>query len=384
MIAHVKPFIYIRAVLMAWVACLLVGCDATIHEYPNESLIEQDFVLNLDFNLALTDYVTIDQTANTRAALSITQQALQPHKVRYVVNVYKANADGEFNRVPAHQFVFYTNTLSEKLQPLHLKLTPGNYRFITWADYVANDGTQSGYYDASDFQEIKMLHDANGRYQGNTIWRDAFIGQVDAEVQPMQSGNATIEMERPLAKYRFITTDLDEFIENALQREQAKAAEKAQQAAAQGNALALATDSTRTTANAKADTKADTRSIDLTQYHIMMTYPMFVPCSFNMFTNRPADSWAAQQYEGRIEQLSNTEAELGFDYVFVNGAEAQVTVGLALYDADGQLISSIDPITLPLKRSRLTTVRGKFLTSHASGAIGINPSFDGEYNIEIK
>lgn len=230
-----------------------------------------------------------------------------------------------------------------------------------------------------------MLHDEEGQYQGNTPWRDAFIGQADAEVEPLENGSLTIEMERPLAKYRFITTDLEEFIQQAIEREQAKAEEKAlQDAIAAGKLNATVADSTQQHTEAMGDTKGNARSVDLNKFQVRMVYPMFVPCSFNAFTNKPADSWTAQQYEGKITQLSETEAELGFDFVFVNGAEAKITVGLALYDSDGELISSIDPITLPIKRSRLTTIRGKFLTSHANSSVGINTSFDGEYNIEIK
>lgn len=367
-----KMLSFVRATLISCLTILtslcLIGCDATIHEYPDSLQIKQDFVLNLDFDLNITPYTTIDQ--NLTRATTQGQRTLQQHQVRYIVNIYKANDKGEFSRKAMQQLTFYAASISEKLPPVHLELFPGTYRFITWADYVLSGSNEATYYDASQFDEIKMLHDSEGSYQGNTPWRDAFIGQADAVVEPLQSGRVTIEMKRPLAKYRFITTDLDEFMQQAMQREQIKAEQMAAQEA--GGAAE------------KADTKADSRSVDLTKYRVRMVYPMFVPCSFNAFTDKPADSWTAQQYEGKITQLSETEAELGFDFVFVNGAEAKITVGLALYDSDGQLISSIDPVTLPIKRSRLTTVRGKFLTSHALSSVGINPRFDGEYNIEIK
>lgn len=377
-------FALIRASLLSLVACtFLISCDATIHEYPDELQIKQDFVLTLDFDLNVLPYTTIEQDL-TRAT-SQALRAQQQHKVRYIVNVYKANDEGTFSRKAIEQITLYASSLAEKLPPIRLQLLPGKYRFITWADYVLSSSSQATYYDVSQFEEIKMLHDEEGLYQGNTLWRDAFIGQADAEVEPLENGSLTIEMERPLAKYRFITTDLEEFIQQAIEREQAKAEEKAlQDAIAASELSATAADSAQQHTEPKVNTKGDTRSVDLNKFQVRMVYPMFVPCSFNAFTNKPADSWTAQQYEGKITQLSETEAELGFDFVFVNGSEAKITVGLALYDSDGELISSIDPITLPIKRSRLTTVRGKFLTSHTSSSVGINPSFDGEYNIEIK
>ncbi len=380
-----KPLLaLIRTFLISLVAyTLLIGCDATIHEYPDELQIKQDFVLTLDFDLNVLPYTTIEQnlTRTTSQAL----RAQQQHRVRYIVNVYKANDEGTFSRKAVEQITLYAPSLAEKLPPIRLQLLPGKYRFITWADYVLSSSNKATYYNASQFEEIKMLHDEEGQYQGNTPWRDAFIGQADAEVEPLENGSLTIEMERPLAKYRFITTDLEEFIQQAIEREQAKAEEKAlQDAIAAGKLNATVADSTQQRTEAMVDTKGNARSVDLNKFQVIMVYPMFVPCSFNAFTNKPADSWTAQQYEGKITQLSETEAELGFDFVFVNGAEAKITVGLALYDSDGELISSIAPITLPIKRSRLTTIRGKFLTSHANSSVGINPSFDGEYNIEIK
>ena len=34
-------------------------------------------------------------------------------------------------------------------------------------------------------------------------------------------------------------------------------------------------------------------------------------------------------------------------------------------------------------RGRNTIVRGRFLTSQATGGVGIDPGFNGEYNIEL-
>ena len=62
----------------------------------------------------------------------------------------------------------------------------------------------------------------------------------------------------------------------------------------------------------------------------------------------------------------------------VNGKEAAVVVKLALYTPDGQLISVTDNITVPLRRSRLTTIYGHFLTEYANGGVVIDPSYDGD------
>ena len=71
--------------------------------------------------------------------------------------------------------------------------------------------------------------------------------------------------------------------------------------------------------------------------------------------------------------------------MFVNGAEAGVQLAVEIYDRQtGEKIGSSATITAPLKRGKTTEIRGRFLTSKADAGVGINPDFDGDYNIEIK
>ena len=75
---------------------------------------------------------------------------------------------------------------------------------------------------------------------------------------------------------------------------------------------------------------------------------------------------------------------LGYDYIFVNGSETTLAISVEVYNRDGELMSSTNPINVPIVRSKMTVVKGEFLTSKATGDITINPGYDGEdYNIEI-
>ena len=103
-----------------------------------------------------------------------------------------------------------------------------------------------------------------------------------------------------------------------------------------------------------------------------------------MFTDRPIDSKTGVKFYSKLEQISDDEARMGFDFVMVNGKDASVMVTMGLLDAEGNPVSSSDEINVPLKRSMNTTVRGRFLMQEAGGGIGIDPSFEGDYNIEIK
>ena len=89
-------------------------------------------------------------------------------------------------------------------------------------------------------------------------------------------------------------------------------------------------------------------------------------------------------FTSTLSPLNEEEALIGFDYVLVNGTESSVSVQVGLYDSEGTMLSLSNPVTVPIVRGKVTTVRGKFLTLATGSGIGVSPGFDGEYNIELK
>ncbi len=74
---------------------------------------------------------------------------------------------------------------------------------------------------------------------------------------------------------------------------------------------------------------------------------------------------------------------MGFDYVFVNGKDASVSVQVGLYDKEDRQLALTNPMNVPLRRSHHSMVRGSFLLHEASGGLVINPEFEGNHNIVI-
>ncbi|MEE1365348.1 MAG: DUF6562 domain-containing protein, partial [Muribaculaceae bacterium] len=126
------------------------------------------------------------------------------------------------------------------------------------------------------------------------------------------------------------------------------------------------------------------KQIDLGEYQVVFRYNAFMPCSFNMFTNKPADSWTGITYRGALTMLQSGKMSLGFDYIFVNGTETTLAISVAVFNKDGVEISSTNAINVPIVRSKLTLVTGDFLTSKSSGGVNIQPEFNGEWNIYIE
>ena len=345
----IHPIYNIRSLLVLLASVFaLTGCD--VHEFPDIPG-KVPFTLHLDCTTELPIYQEINYT--TRSGKQATE-----HDIRYIINIYRSD-DGENFTRQADTTIVYTRHLDEeKDHSIQLNLNQGFYNFIVWSDHVDKGTSGDKYYNTSNFAEIAYPDREN--YEGNNDFQDAFRGTVQAVVLYNQYSDgsivaqeASVQLERPLAKFKFISTDLEEFVGQVLE-------------------------------NAASKGKTASRTINPDDYRVVFRYTGFMPCSFNMFTNKPNDSWTGVSFDGKMIPLDEHEIELGFDYVFVNGAESKTNVAVEVYDKDGELLSSTNTVEVTLVRSKLTIVRGNFITSKATGSVGINPDYNGDFNIEIK
>lgn len=337
---------------------LAVGCS--VHEWPEMKGVKHPFTLHLNFDTVMDVHKIIpyDVTRTTDE---------RDYDLRYIVRAYEADENGdELDREHEAEFIIskdgvHNDSLNHTVE---LELEEGNYRFFVWTDYVAAGTKSHKYYNTDNYVAITY----HGDHVGSNDFRDAYRGEGPIEILPISKGvvnEVTIPMERPLAKFNVISTDLEEFITRALNLK----AERAREARARG--IELYTDE-------------ESRAINLDDYRIVFIYADRVAYEFNQFTNKPG--WIATktvQFESTILKLSESEAELGFDYVFVNGAESSTNIIIEVYDLEDELVAKSTTINVPLKRSKLTTVRGAFLTSKASGGVGISPGFWGTHDYPV-
>lgn len=333
----------------ALTAVLLAACDATIHEYPEQDPSPQRFELRLTFDTELPLYRSI---VYSRAADDGAGRAAPGElDVRHQVAVYRADARGEFRSEPDTTVVAVNPGGGELDTTVPMELAPGDYRFAVWSDYVEPGDSSDRLYDTGNLYGI-AIRGGQEDYRGCDDSRDAFRGTTTAKVVNPYAYTGTdgrdrlnvaeVGMQRPLAKFSFIATDVRQFIEES---------------------GAGALESVR----------------------VVMRYDYFMPCSYNLHSMLPNDSWWGVTFDGRITRLDDDEAEIGFDYVLVGEGETSVQASVAVYRKDdGTLISNSSLIDVPLMRSKLTEVRGRFFTEGPSGGIVVDPGFDGDYNIEIK
>ncbi len=337
-----------RYLLLAVLLALsLTGCD--VHEFPDVPERIR-FTLLLDSKTELPIHEEIYHTKEPSPAKG-------EHDRRYIINAYRSDDGKKFGR-DADTTLLLTRRLSDAYAfGIDMELPAGFYKFIAWSDHVDKGTTSDKYWNTGNFAEITYA--SREDYEGCNDYKDAFQGTVSTLIHYDQEsdGNivsqvATLELERPLAKFRFIATDLKAFVERELARAEQKDEETS-------------------------------RSVNPEDYRVVFYYTGYMPCSFNMFTNKPNDSWTSVTFDGRMLPLENDEMELGFDYVLVNGKESKISVVAEVYDKEGELLSRTKTVEVPIVRSKLTIVRGQFLTSMATGNIGIDTDYDGDINIEI-
>lgn len=357
-----------RLLYLAVSVLLLIVCTGCVHEWiyeePDvppgpggenpgqepEEVVSRRLHLHLQFDTRLDILGIYDYKEGTLKSRSTLEESDKPHDIRYTVNLYPISRSG-VSRSSAASYVFTRTGTSPYDETMDLDVPLGDYRVVAWSDFVDEGSKSDKYYNTTDFNEITLM--PKGTHYGSNEWREAYTGQSDISIlgsaptfrpDTLSVYETTIDMSRPQARYTFITTDLSRFLEG--ERRQ--------------------------------------RTANIGDYRIRFVYPYYMASSYNALTRKPIDSWNGVSYESRIEPLSNDEARIGFDYVFVNGDQTATTVGLEVLDKNGNVLARIPSVNVPLERARHTIVKGEFLTTQAGNAPGINPKFDGEYNIEIK
>ena len=364
-------------------ACaLLCITSCAVHEWPEPT--PADVIVNLDFDTQMPQYKVLNEEG-TRAS-----HDGRDYDIRYTIAAYRLLQDGSYAEEPFLLKVFSKDEIEELNATFRFSIDEGSYRFYVWTDFVLA-GTRSDYfYNTTSFRRISL----QGTHEGNNDFRDAFSGSADLKVIRRGSketpSTVTVQMRRPLAKFEFITTDLQEFItktiEAMIRKEEAEAAAKAGETKPEGG------DNPEDITPIESDTKADgdtktgdtkTPVVDLEKYTVVFFYSGYMPNAYNMMEGKPCDSATGVKFSSAISTIDNHDARLGFDYVFVNGEESSVMVTVALYDEEGTQLSISRQIEVPIKRSMLTTVRGSFLMQNTGGGVAIDPGFEDEFNIYI-
>lgn len=312
--------------------CLVMATGSCVHEFPLPQT-SADVCIHLRHStLWETSVLDIPSASRTAKPLS-----------RYILRLYPLGMNKHPERDHVFQHIYYHAGERDDIS-LRLSLPAGDWELHVWSDAVEEHGAGDLYYNTSRFNEISLA----GPHSGSNDNRDAFAGSAEISIPASTTASPphdiTVNLERPLSRYEFIATDFDEFIERETEK---------------------------------------SRSPDISQYKIIFAYSGYMPSVYNRFIDGPVDSATGVIFTGHITPLGNGEASIGFDHVFSNHREGGVVVRAYLENPEGQRVGISSDITVPLRRSVNTLVRGRFLTSENKGGLNIDFEFEGDYNIYL-
>lgn len=327
-----------KHIIIAVISFLMINSCKTIHEFPDEP-DGDNTIVNIDMTL-IPLRNNFDTTTITRGGEQLLKSS---YDIRYIIEIYPEGGtkggSGILERKVITKAIDESNQLSFEL-PLNAK----KYTLLFWADYVAKGASDDLYYSTENLLSIKIKQP----YVGSEKMKEAFAMAKNIDLTPYQGQtniniSETVELTRPFAKYEIVTTDLLKYIDKI--------------------------------------TKGDQSSVEGATTKLF--YHGYFPSGYNVMIGKPNDTVTGLSFSSPIEILSENEGRLVSDYVWVNGAESGISVSMIIYDKDGDVINQTSDISIPIKRGMLTLIKGGFFTGDYSPGIGIDPGFDGEFEVVI-
>ena len=177
----------------------LAGCN--VHEWPDEAPLVPLYV---DL-VHETEWDTLNVPFSRAAAAG-------DYNIRYSIRAFALDEMGNYSREATREFVFTRNLGEELDNRFFLELPAGSYRLTAWTDYTVAD-TLDTHYNTSGFHEITL----QGQHEGNNDMRDGFRGAEDilleTGVMELIPDTIVLDMQRPMGKFEFVCTDLQDFID---------------------------------------------------------------------------------------------------------------------------------------------------------------------------
>lgn len=364
-----------RYILMCAISLFAFSsCD--IHEFPaKESKELVPFTLHLNFNTEMPLHKEVDYTRNTTDG--VTKTPYEAHDFRYMIKAYRTDnvAGSVYDSDTTFIFTRSDYEDSNYNYTATIELPEGEYTLRAWCDFIDAGSTADKYYNTELFNKVYLLNDDGENHSGSNDYRDAFRGTVSTVVTNPRfySGDivntfkneATIEMSRPMAKFEFISTDLEAFLSRVIQMKQLK-----------GELMNIGT---------SPSFEQMLQSVNLDDFDIVITYKQYMGCEYNIFADKTSWSQSNVSFRSKMREVieSKTEMLLGHDFVFVNPTGTTLSINVMVFDQDGNKMSESIPVNVPLAQGQLTVVKGEFLTSQATSGAVIDPGFDGDHNIYI-
>ena len=325
---------------LAFIAAFLTSCltEQTVN-YEGKGAV--NITLGIDIPELSTRAGETGMNSGLGAIDNFSDDEWAQYDLRYIFEVYDVTENYEDLNNPIKQRLVKTYNTYEPTS-FELRLIPNRkYKFVVWADFVAEGTTTDLNYNTAKLSNISRL----GYVAPMKEAQDAYFVQKDIFVE--STINESLTLTRPFGKIRVIATDIDEVNLN----------------------------STPSRVEAK-----------------FYNHPTFF--SLNALTGEAENEIKEVTYAYTIEKgkpySAGYDAEacnqtLFADYIFAqptaDGAQ-EVNFTMTIYDQNDRVIREHDFNTqIPLERNCLTTLVGNILTTTTEFNITIDDDFTGSYDI---
>ena len=328
-------------------AALVLGLASCQNEPEGINAIGSDEV-SVVLNVTVPEDITRAGGADSAKGAIGNIDLANDYDIRFILEVYDASG-----ALAKERFTNYENTATSTA--FDLRLVPGrDYKFVVWADFVRQMARTEGenydlHYVTTNQGGLKNITVNAATWKAMDESRDAYTGYHDA-VEFNSTHTINIELKRPFAKLRVVTTDMKDLYN------------------------VVPEDVTVT-------------------YNTNKLYT-----TFNAYTSKAVADNAvanlAHEFELSASEYSDAEGTktLFADYMF--GAEnGTVKFTMDVVDTNGGVIPTIVFNTdIPVERNYLTTIIGPVLTDSGNVKVTINDAFengtnwnpeDDKYDVEI-
>ena len=238
--------------------------------------------------------------------------------MRRIVEVFRDEIGGE----PVERRVLGCEQAADGHHTIRTSLALHAARIPTssaWMDYVDDGSVADKYYtvpslsahsacprpEATSATKTARIPTSRSRRSISEAYRDRWNETVDA----------TVTLQRPMAKIEFITTDIDKFLDELAAR--------------------------RTKAGNISPRYLLTKNPDLSTIRVQVDYAGYFPSGFNAYTNKPNDARTGMSFRLFHEEPAPRIRRRIWPAttIYVNGSESAVKVNLTIRDGEGNLLN---------------------------------------------
>ncbi len=317
-----------------------------VHEWPGENPVDPT---NVDGEVIISCQIEIEvEKIITKGVLypEFTEEECQRYERKFYIEVYEQMSSGVEK---IYDGLFFQELRDFSRLEFEAELHTKKYFFLVWMNYAKKEDHSDLYFSIENLSSIRIL--PKDRYRAGSDLKDAqtLLYPVDLTNNKEWFRKIVIDLplERPVAKVSFEATDIVDYA-------------------------------------SKMGCTGENYDEFLKDYSVRFYYNGYLATGFNAVTQKLNDSdvgYGFSAVPSFLPELKN--ALLGFDYVFVNGETSSVNLSVEIVDKNGMTVNRVDNIVVPIYRGKQTIVRGKFFTREYSPGIGIDPGFDGEFNVYV-